>query len=678
MKIKIITLAFLSLAVFCSQAFSADLGLVRMGIVQGDVQVYNEDVRDWVPAAINTPLTQGDRVWVPEGSRSELQILGGLFLRLDAYTAFDILSLESNSYQFYLNSGRVYINNRSTQRNELLIDTPVSSIDCYQASKLMIDVEENGATEISVLKGYAYAETREGRIRIPSGKILRIGEDLRTELFPLDAPGEWEDWNLDLDRRISDYDESNRYLPEELDTYSSDFDTNGRWLYDSSYGYVWTPFISVSLNWAPYHDGRWVWIGSNYVWISYERWGWVPYHYGRWVFLQHGGWCWVPPRRGAVYWGPGYVGWVYTPNYVSWVPLAPGETYYGHGYYGPGSININILVHGKFPTKQNFRNMHARNAVRVMHRDTFLHGRHVAVPRTVNPFKERNVGIGPPRFKPGRETYAPRLGKIPEAKRPPQRIRSVTPETLRKERKALHDRRDSIIRPTIPIREQPPSSSEAPKRNLREQRPDMYTDRIPDREGRKPLPNGQLKRELPADRLQPEPLFTQPTQKRTVEKNAPSRPQQRRQPATVRVAPQPVAPQPVAPTPVWTPSKPRTPETIRRTGPAVPQIPPAERHPEYRDKGAQQNIRQAPQITQPTTRTAPERQGTTNQYRQQQQPQQTQRQGSQIIQQQKPVAVQPSVVPTPTIRENAPATKTETGQQRGNRSERPAFQRWEK
>jgi hypothetical protein len=340
MKIRILTLLLLPLALLSSRAYSADLGMVRMGIVQGDVQIYSEDARDWVPAATNTPLGQGNRIWVPAGGRSELQVLGGIVLRLDEFTSLDILSLGDNAYQFFVNSGRIYVNNRAGRVEQLQIDTPVSSVACNEASTVMIDVEENGTTEISVLEGYAYAETRNGRIRVTSGRTLRIGENLQAELYPLKSSDEWLEWNRDLDRRFSETGDSYRYLPEELNDYGYDLDNNGTWFQDASYGYVWTPSIAVSINWAPYHYGRWVWIGGNYVWISYERWGWAPYHYGRWVFLRHAGWCWVPPRQGAVHWGPGYVGWIHTAKYVSWIPLAPGETYYGHGYYGPGSVNI--------------------------------------------------------------------------------------------------------------------------------------------------------------------------------------------------------------------------------------------------------------------------------------------------------------------------------------------------
>lgn len=675
MEIRLLALLLLSLGLFASRAYSDDLGIVSMEIVQGDVQILTGDSSDWLPAAVNTPLAQGDRVWVPEGGRTELQVLGGLFIRLDDSTSLDILSLGENNYQFSVNVGRAYINNRISGIGLLQIDTPVGSVTCDDTAKLMIDVEENGATEISVLQGSVYAETGHGRILVPSGRTLRIEEDQSPSMYSLNTPDEWMEWNLDLDRRISEYDKSVRYLPEELDSYSYAFDTNGRWLYDASYGYVWTPAIAGSINWAPYHDGRWVWINGNYVWISSERWGWAPYHYGRWVFLRQGGWCWVPPRKGAVHWGPGYVGWVYTPNYVSWIPLAPGETYYGHGNYGPGSVNINTLANSNFSSNRNYHNRNARNAIKVMHRDSFLHGRQIAVPATENPFNQRNVGIGPPRFKPDKETLAPKLMRIPEVKRPPQRIRAIRPDTLRKEWKQFPDKRGSVITPASPTRERPSPFRETPKRPIREKRPDIYTDGLQNQERSQPQRNDQLRRELPAQRNEPATIFTPSAPKRTTEKGTPTRSRLQRQPATIRVAPQPVAPQPVAPTPVWTPSKPllqepgrshapqqpkRAPVVIQRTIPAVPHTPAPTPQPRQLQKAPQQYIRQSPQTNRQTPPTAPQGQGIKNHY----------------LQQQRPAAVKP-VIEQPASPTTSPAITPESRQQRGNLGERPTFQRGE-
>jgi hypothetical protein len=712
MKNRIFTMVLMSLMLLSSRAFSADLGMVRMGIVEGDVQIYAGDAGTWVPAAINTPLGQGDRVWVPAGARSELQVQGGLRIRLDAATSFDILTLDNNAYQFYLNGGRSYINNRTYGIDHLQIDTPVSSIGCYDDSVTMVDVEENGATEISVLKGYAYAETRNGKVRVPAGNTLRIEENLTAQMFPLSSPDEWEEWNRNLDGAIGAGGSSVRYLPEELNDYGQDFDNYGRWLYDSGYGYVWTPTFSISTNWAPYHVGRWVWIGGQYVWISHEPWGWAPYHYGRWIHRPHVGWCWVPPRRGAVWWGPGYVGWVYTANQVAWVPLAPGDTYYGHGYYGPGSVNLNTMAGNHNVINRNFVNRNVRNAVRIMHRDTFLHGGRVAAPTWNNPFGQRNVGIGPPRFKPDKATYAPAIRTIPVTKQPPRRIRAIKPEALRTERKLTPDKRGSAFTPGIPARTLPTTVRETPRKTEQKPATEIY----------------KIRQQVPKIKETPPVITTPGTGKRSGKELKPAITPEKH-PATLNTAPQPVAPQPVAPTPVWSPSQTRQQEQkappvrrqttptsapeIRQTPPSankvqkqVPQTQrlqhqtqPVHQVPQTRQKqqpiapqpvaprpvwspsparqptqGISPASRQAAPITAPkvqrqTTPAAPQVQQQAPQPRQQQQ--QIIRQEQQTIHRPQPVSPQTTVAQPPASQQTTPITTPEprqTGGRAGDRS----------
>ncbi len=649
MRIKIIVMLLLSLALLSSRAFSADLGMVRMGIVEGDVQIYAGDAGAWVPASVNTPLGQGDRIWVPAGARSELQVQGGLLIRLDAATSFDLLSLNNNAFQFYLNVGRSYINNRTYGIDYLQIDTPVSSIGCYDNSVTMIDVEENGATEISVLKGYAYAETRNGKVRVPAGRTLRIEEDLTAQMFPLSSPDEWEEWNRNLDSRIGATGSSVRYLPEELYDYGYDFDNYGRWLYDSGYGYVWTPTFSISINWAPYHVGRWVWIGGQYVWVSHEPWGWAPYHYGRWIHRPHVGWCWVPPRRGAVYWGPGFVGWVYTSNYVAWVPLAPGDIYYGHGYYGPGSVNLNTIGSNHMVINRNFVNRDVRNAVRTMHRDTFLHGGKAAAPDWDNPFRQRNVGVGPPRFKPDKATYAPVLKKIPAAKLPPQRIRKVSPDTLRQERKLVPDKRGSVFTPGRPVREMPATVRETPRKILREQTPEIYRERQLKPKAVETPKKEQLRQDKPVKEKKPVTIITPTTRKRTQGEATPTGSRQQKQPATIRVAPQPTAPQPIAPRPVWSPP------------------PTSQQHKSGSPAGRQAAPTVSPKIKPQTIPAAPEVQRQAPQPRQ---PQQQTIHQPQTIRRVPPVTPQTTVTQPPASRQTTPVTTPEprqTGNQAGDR-----------
>jgi hypothetical protein len=212
-----------------------------------------------------------------------------------------------------------------------------------------------------------------------------------------------------------------------LRAYAPDFDRNGTWEQVPQYGRVWVPAAVVSPGWSPYRIGRWVWMRGDYVWVSYEPWGWAPYHYGRWAYVGRSvGWCWVPPGRGAIYWAPGYVGWVYTGTLVSWVPLAPREVYYGRGYHGPDSVDTSRANDRRLGTNITYRNVHVKDGVTTINRDAFLTGRGAAPAQArENPFLKERPSYGAPPIKPVRTTLMPIVRDIPPAKRPPERIREA-------------------------------------------------------------------------------------------------------------------------------------------------------------------------------------------------------------------------------------------------------------
>jgi len=435
-------------------SYPATLGYLRISLIEGDVQVNTEDTGDWVPASINMPLKDGDRIWVPEGGRAELQLRDGTALRLDEKTGLDILTLEKDSYQFYLLEGRAYANFRGLRGTVLQIDTPMSSVRAYDRAIFRIDILDDRDTDISVYQGSVFAENQDGRLRVDQDRTLALREGSPGELGPMGPPDGWEKWNRNRNQKYAYPRAPSRYLPEELYAYSSDFEDNGKWVYVREYGQVWTPTVVVSAGWAPYRMGRWVWIGGDYVWISYEPWGWVPYHYGRWAFVPSFGWCWVPPARGAVYWGPGFVGWVRTPTHVSWVPLAPREIYYGYGFYGPHSVNItNININTINVGNVVYRNVHVRNAVTVVHHDTFVQGRHVEVSERENPFLREKINVGRPNIKPERTTVMPVLREIPLVQRPPEKIKEIKVRDVKERRPLAKEREVSVLRPESPPRE---------------------------------------------------------------------------------------------------------------------------------------------------------------------------------------------------------------------------------
>jgi len=430
-----------------ASSYASNLGYMHISLIQGDVQIKTDDTLDWVAASINMPLKENDRLWVPETGRLEIVLQDGTCVRLDQNSGIELLTVGEDSYQFYLSLGRAYVNFKGQDNAILQMDTPLSAIRTYDNSKFKIDVSDSGFTELSVLNGAVYAESRSGQTRVSSGKTLSIGEDLYAELSQLGSPDEWESWNRNRDNSQYAQRDSSQYLPTELRIYSSDFDSYGRWVDTTDYGYVWTPTFSISVGWSPYSHGRWVWIGGDYVWISYQPWGWVPYHYGRWNWSVSIGWYWIPPVLGSVYWGPGYVGWYYTPTYVAWVPLGPRDIYYGYGHYGPHSCNI-IPRHFNKPI--HYQHAHIHNAVMSVSRDGFLKGTYSRMALKENPFQKGVSIAGRPQITPVLATKRPLLKDVPSAKKPPQMVRNLNTKELKQTRPLVASRSSSVMKRETP------------------------------------------------------------------------------------------------------------------------------------------------------------------------------------------------------------------------------------
>lgn len=435
-----------------SRSGAESLGAMRVGLVEGDVQVKIADTGEWAPVSVNMPLVEGDELWVPYDSRATLQTSDGAHIRLDGGTALEVLRMDRDSFQLHLAQGHAYVLSLAPQRSLLQLDTPDASVRAFGSSTFRVDVLD-GETDVSVFKGSVLAESDAGATRVRAGDMLALGPRGYAELSPLPPPDDWERWNTTQDRIVLARGESRRYLPAELRVYAGDFDGNGRWVYVLGYGYCWTPTVVVIGNWAPYRHGRWVWRGGHYVWIGYEPWGWAPYHYGRWTFVRGVGWCWVPPARGEVFWGPGYVGWVQTPEYVAWVPLAPREVYYGYGDYGRYSVNITNVNINTIRVTHVYRNVNVVNSVTVVHHTTFVTGRPASIDRRAassireNFMRRRNVVPGRPRIKPVETSYAPVVRQVPETKRPPAAVRAIDAGKLRQSRPLVREPDRSTLRP---------------------------------------------------------------------------------------------------------------------------------------------------------------------------------------------------------------------------------------
>jgi hypothetical protein len=427
------------------------VGNLHLSLLEGDVQIKTVDTGEWVAASINLPLKEEDELWVPEAGRMEIQILPTTFVRLDQYSSLAIMSVAKDSEQLYLTQGLAYINFNPGRDGMIQIDTPISSIQVYAPSVFRVDVTEQGDTDVSVLSGAVYVESKAGKTTVNEGSVLSL-KDSDAEMAPLGPADDWEAWNAERDKRVFFVSESDKYLHPELRGYCNELNSNGKWVYIQEYGHVWTPTVVMAAEWAPYRVGRWTWIGGDYVWVSHEPWGWAPYHYGRWAHTAALGWFWVPPSARDVYWGPGYVGWVETPEYVAWVPLAPREIYYGYGYYGPHSVNLHTTRIDR--VTHVYQNSRVERSVTVINHNTFIHGyrgggpiRYTDTGFKGNPFHDHRIHVGRPLITPARSTMVSTQREISKNRLPPDRIRETNIKRMRDTRTIVRDPGGSAFAP---------------------------------------------------------------------------------------------------------------------------------------------------------------------------------------------------------------------------------------
>src|SRR3990172_10267788 len=161
-------------------AHSETLGNVRISFLEGDVQMRTAEAGDWVPAAVNTPLDEGDELWVGDGGRMEFELNAGTAVRLDQNSALQILTLERTSSQFYLSEGHIYVDYNAPRGNVIQFDTPVASLRSYDRSVFRVDVPDQ-FTDVSVFRGSVDAEGSGGNTRVNAGRTLTLGEGREAE-----------------------------------------------------------------------------------------------------------------------------------------------------------------------------------------------------------------------------------------------------------------------------------------------------------------------------------------------------------------------------------------------------------------------------------------------------------------------------------------------------------------
>ena len=307
--------------------------VARLSYLEGPVSFASAGAEDWTDAVLNRPVTSGDRLWLDQEARAELEV-GSTTLHLDRETAFGFVKLDDSVLLASLTDGAASIRVRALSAQETIqLETPNAAVRVRSAGEYAIEVDAD-RTIVRTRSGEAEMIGASASYLVRAGQegVFTGVDEIRAQIGPIPPRTAFETWADDRARR-EDASVSSRYVASEVSGYE-DLDDHGDWLHEPAYGYVWRPRYLAD-NWAPYRYGRWARIDPwGWTWIDDARWGFAPFHYGRWVSLRNR-WCWVPgPRHVRPVFAPALVGWTGSPpggfpwsGPVRWFPLAPNEVY---------------------------------------------------------------------------------------------------------------------------------------------------------------------------------------------------------------------------------------------------------------------------------------------------------------------------------------------------------------
>lgn len=396
--------------------------VARVGYAYGSIRFADAGSNVWTSLMPNRPISTGDSIMVPESGKAELQV-GANTLRVNANTRLSFIQLNDDDTQISLSQGSIVVRVRALQERENFeINTPNLRFLIQEPGEYRINANDYDNTSTIVVRlGVGVAQGDRDVITLRAGETTRFsGTNLNhTQITRTTAYDTFDQWAMDRDR-AEENSISARYVPRDMVGYQQ-LDEYGNWDTHVEHGAIWYP-RGVSSGWAPYRDGHWVWVSPwGWTWVDRSPWGFAPYHYGRWTFVGRR-WGWVPGRwehhHRAVY-APALVAFIglgrgnvsvgisvgsqrhhdFGPS-VSWFPLGPGEVYRPHYHHSDRyirNLNQNIVVNNTTIIQNNhydYRNQHVRDAVTSVSTQTFVRGDHV-FPRSTSmtPAQIKNMHV---------------------------------------------------------------------------------------------------------------------------------------------------------------------------------------------------------------------------------------------------------------------------------------------
>ncbi|MCH8619437.1 DUF6600 domain-containing protein [Undibacterium sp. TS12] len=371
--------------------------VARLSYSYGNISFADAGSNNWTSLQANRPISTGDSIQVPYAGKAELHI-GANALRMQDNTSISFSLLDDDNTQIDMTQGSMVLKIRElSNRENFDIRTPNLVFSLQEPGEYRININSDNTTTVQVRHGMAIARGEHDSITIRQGEQSRFaGSNLQhTMIGSVPPPDAFDLWAADRDRAEESV-ETARYVSREVIGYEQ-LDRYGAWETSVDYGPVWYP-SQVSVTWAPYRDGNWVWVAPwGWTWVDRAPWGFAPYHYGRWAYIGTR-WAWVPGAYHKHYrpvYAPALVAFVGNDGQyfsgsgparnhhlgpsVAWFPLGPGESYrpgYTSNQYYIQRLNQNIVINNVV-VNNNYVHLANRRAWTVVPTNTFVRGDYV-------------------------------------------------------------------------------------------------------------------------------------------------------------------------------------------------------------------------------------------------------------------------------------------------------------
>jgi len=274
----------------------------------------------------NWPIAPGDVVRSEKASRTELDF-GDVLLQLEASSELEIDALETATTEVQLTTGIARLDIRDSVKETIRLQLANARIQISAPGAYRIEVAQNGDAWMTVRQGQAKIITDLAVFDQRSDEEVAIAREGTFSLArapPKENPDSREARSRDIEGM-----RSVEHVRPSL-AGSRDLNDYGVWRWIPEFGMAWEP-TRVARDWAPYRFGQWIWKSPwGWTWVDDAPWGFAPFHFGRWAYIgAH--WMWVPgPRQVPAAYAPALVRWVRPSrehDSVGWYPLAPGEEY---------------------------------------------------------------------------------------------------------------------------------------------------------------------------------------------------------------------------------------------------------------------------------------------------------------------------------------------------------------